>query len=230
MAFAKVISLAKYKDFILNFDEVRIEHTLNHLQSRKNYDAALLVAYQNGQDKWLEAGVDYVFRLEDLKERPTATIAALCDWMGIDEEKSLYEMTFQGKKWWGDSSSPDFKKDHMSPFGKASIERKVGEIFSDKDQFVLGTLFYPLSARFGYTEQNLEQFLDDLQTIRPMLDQLFDFEAVLMHKKQVDEKQFKVSGHFRYLRACMIDRWKVLNEFQTYPGLPQALALSDDNM
>ena len=50
-------------------------------------------------------------RLEDLKEHPRQTIHALCKWMGIDETESLYEMTAQGKKWWGDPSSPDFQKD-----------------------------------------------------------------------------------------------------------------------
>lgn len=49
-------------------------------------------------------------RLEDLKERANETISALCKWMGIDEEESLYEITAQGKKWWGDLSSPDLKK------------------------------------------------------------------------------------------------------------------------
>ena len=40
-------------------------------------------------------------RLDDLKQKPKETIAALCDWMGIKEEDTLYEMTAQGKKWWG---------------------------------------------------------------------------------------------------------------------------------
>ena len=47
-------------------------------------------------------------RLEDLKEFPRKTIPALCDWMGIEETESLYEMTAQGKKWWGDPDSPDY--------------------------------------------------------------------------------------------------------------------------
>ena len=39
-------------------------------------------------------------RLEDLKKKPEETIPALCKWMGITEEDSLYQMTVQGKKWW----------------------------------------------------------------------------------------------------------------------------------
>ena len=80
-------------------------------------------------------------RLEDLKKKPEETIPALCKWMGITEEDSLYQMTVQGKKWWGDPGSPDYLKDGMDPFGKTSINRKIGSIFSENDQFILRTLF-----------------------------------------------------------------------------------------
>ena len=36
-------------------------------------------------------------RLEDLKYFPHKTIPTLCNWMGINEVDSLYEMTAQGK-------------------------------------------------------------------------------------------------------------------------------------
>ena len=111
----------------------------------------------------------------------------------------------------------------MYPFGKGSIERKVGDIFSHNDQFILGTLFYPFSLRLGYVEENQEQFLSDLKRIRPMFDRLFDFETILMKKMQYDEAQFMMSGHYRYLRACLIDRWEILNQFQTYPNMPKLL-------
>ena len=80
-------------------------------------------------------------RLEDLKINPRKTIPALCKWMGIEENDSLYQMTAQGKKWWGDPTSPDYEKDGMEPFGTTSIDRKVGSIFSKNDQFILCTLF-----------------------------------------------------------------------------------------
>jgi hypothetical protein len=52
-------------------------------------------------------------RLEDLKARPEATMVAVCDWMGVHESPTLYEMTMQGKKWWGDPTSPDYEKEGM---------------------------------------------------------------------------------------------------------------------
>ena len=90
-------------------------------------------------------GTSIGVRLEDLKEYPKKTIPALCNWMGIKEEDSLYKMTVQGKKWWGDPASPNFAKDGMNPFGKTSINRKLGSVFSTNDQFILRTLFYPFS-------------------------------------------------------------------------------------
>ena len=165
-------------------------------------------------------------RLEDLKETPRTTIPALCKWMGIEETESLYEMTAQGKKWWGDPSSPDFEKDGMEPFGQTSIKRKVGSIFSENDQFILRTLFYPFSVRFGYVEENVEQFKVDLQAIRSMLEQMFDFERVIIERTQADPEQFMKSGSYLYLRSGLIERWNTLNEHHTYPNMIEPLTIN----
>ena len=158
-------------------------------------------------------------RLEDLKEYPKETILALCGWLGIKENDSLYQMTAQGKKWWGDPSSPDFSKEGMSPFGKTSINRKLGSVFSKNDQFILRTLFYPFSVRFGYAEENLEQFKNDLLSIRPMLDQMFDFERKIAQHTKMNTEKFMKSGSYLYLRSGMIERWNTLNKFHTYPNM-----------
>ena len=163
--------------------------------------------------------------MEDLKDCPEQTMRLLCDWMGIEEEDSLYEMTMQGKKWWGDPSSPDFGKEAMPPFGKSSTDRAVGSIFSERDQLVLRTLFYPFSVRFGYIEEDPDQFKDDLRRIRPMLDELFDFEEIMIKNTQVDTEQFKSSDAYCYLRACMLNRWAILNEFGTYPEILRPISM-----
>ncbi len=160
-------------------------------------------------------------RLEDLKEYPKETILALCGWLGIKEKDSLYQMTAQGKKWWGDPASPDFAfaKNGMSPFGKTSINRKLGSVFSKNDQFILRTLFYPFSVRFGYAEENLEQFKKDLLAIRPMLDQMFDFEKKITQNTKMNTEKFIKSGSYLYLRSGMIERWNTLKKFHTYPNM-----------
>ena len=163
-------------------------------------------------------------RLEDLKKHPEKTIGALCDWMGIKEEKSLYEMTMQGKKWWGDPTSPNFER-HRDPFDKDSIDNKVGSIFSKNDQFILKTLFHPFSVRFGYVKENSKQFEEDLQAIRPMLDQMFDFEKKLAKDTGEEIEQFIKSGSYQFLRCGLKDRWRVLNEFKTYPNMIKPLRI-----
>ena len=164
-------------------------------------------------------------RLEDLKEYPQKTIPALCKWMGIVESDSLYKMTAQGKKWWGDPTSTDYSKDGMEPFGKTSINRKIGSIFSENDQFVLRTLFYPFSVRFKYTEENEKQFKADLQKIRPMIDELFDFEKKIAQEMQISFEKLKGSGSYLYLRSGLTERWNTLNKFHTYPNMIELLKI-----
>ena len=165
-------------------------------------------------------------RLEDLKEHPKKTIQALCDWLDIKENDSLFQMTAQGKKWWGDPSSPDYSKEAMSPFGKTSIKRKLDSVFSENDQYILNTLFYPFNVRFGYADENLEKFKNDLQIVRPMLDQMFDFEKKMVQNKKMSTENFMKSSPYLFLRSGMIERWNTLNTFHTYPNM---LTLLDIN-
>ncbi|MDB2615220.1 tetratricopeptide repeat protein [Planktomarina temperata] len=164
-------------------------------------------------------------RLEDLKNQPQKTIPALCKWLGIRESESLYHMTVQGKEWWGDPSSRDFFKDGMDPFGKTSITREVGSIVSSKDQFIIRTLFYPFCAKFGYLDENKIKFISDLQTVRPLLDELFDFEKVIMDRTGCDPAKYMGSARFEYCRDLLIERWNVLNEYKTYPNMIDRLEL-----
>ena len=159
-------------------------------------------------------------RLEDLKRQPKATMRALCAWLGVEETPSLYESTAQGEKWWGDPTSPEYNgNEAMSPFGEAPIRRAVGMIFSEKDQLVLRTLFYPFSVRFGYREPDPAGFKRDLKEIRPLLDDLMDFETALSERLEIDPAQFERSGTYRMLRASFLDRWDVLDQFGDYPGM-----------
>ena len=79
--------------------------------------------------------------------------------------------------------------------------------------------------RFGYVQANFEQFKVDLQAIRPMLDQMFDFEKALVKRTQVDPKQFMKSGSYLYLRSGLVERWNTLNEFHTYPNMIEPLRI-----
>ena len=94
-------------------------------------------------------------RLEDIKIKPKETMKRLCKYLGIKEMPTLYESTMQGLKWWGDPSSSLFGQTQtIKSSDDDPIRAETGRFFSSNDQFVLNTLFYPLSAKFGYVEQN----------------------------------------------------------------------------
>jgi hypothetical protein len=107
----------------------------------------------------------------------------------------------------------------MSPFDDSSIKREIGSIFSDRDQFVLRTFFYPFSVRFGYVEEDLSGFRRDLLEVKPMLDDMFDFEKRTVSDSNIDVDVYRKSVYCLYLRAGLLDRWKVLNEFSDYPHM-----------
>ena len=164
-------------------------------------------------------------KLEDLKMYPKRTVSSLCDWLDINEEESLYKMTAQGKKWWGDPTSPDYKIDGMDPFGKNSINRRLGSVFSNNDQFILRTLFYPFNISFGYTKENLKQFKSDLLVVKPMLNKMFDFEKKIAQNMKINSDDFIKSGAYLYLRSGMFERWNTLNTYYTYPNMLSPLKI-----
>ncbi|MBT4145349.1 MAG: hypothetical protein HOE45_00405, partial [Gammaproteobacteria bacterium] len=130
-----------------------------------------------------------------------------------------------GKKWWGDPSSPDYNPEGMSPFDDSAITRKVGSVFSEQDQFILRTLFYPFSLRFGYVEENVTRFKEDLKAIKPLLDKPFGFQEQLAENLNQDLETITRSGSALYLRAALHDRWAVLNEFNDYPHMLNPLSI-----
>jgi hypothetical protein len=164
-------------------------------------------------------------RLEDLKIRSEATIKALCTWLNVEDSPTLYEMTAQGKKFWGASTDTGFNARQTNPFDQTSINRPVGKILGETDQFVLGTLLYPFSVRFGYREPDPEQFQKDLKEIRPFINGMMDFEKAIAKRLDVDHKHFKKQGSYQLFRAGMIDRWNVLNELGDYPHMLTPLSI-----
>jgi len=159
-------------------------------------------------------------KLEDLKTKPEETIQGLCRWLEIDETPSLYEMTVQGKMWWGDPTSADFERDKpMPPFDNASVIRPLGSIFSERDQLILSTLYYPFRVRFSYVQEDTEGFKQNLKIIRPMLDDFFDFERDMIERSAQDPETFKRRQDYIVLHARLTYRWNLLNQNGTYSGM-----------
>ena len=167
-------------------------------------------------------------RLEDLKGRHKRTLFSLCQWLGINFDPCLYQMTAQGKKWWGDPTSPDYRStEAMSPFYQINTPHQRVPIFGPKDRFVLKTLFYPFSVRFGYQEANPIQFENDLIQIKPLFDDLLDFEKVMLNKTKISLNEFQQSSAYLSLRASFVQRWNLLNEAKDYPHMLTPLDISE---
>ena len=161
----------------------------------------------------------FAVRLEDIKERPKETMRRLCRHLGIEETVSLYNSTMQGLKWWGDPSSSLFGRTHnIKSWDDDPIRAKTGVLFTTHDQFILNTLFYPFSARFGYVEKNEAQFKKDLTEIRPLIDAPLDFEKKLSEDFLPDYPELQQSEAFKSLHAGLINSWSVLDQNETYPN------------
>ena len=72
---------------------------------------------------------------------------------------------------------------------------------------------------FNYCEEDEDGFLEDLQIIRPMLDQAFDFEENFQNENFSDPQKFKKSAAFLYIRRVLIDRWNLLSKTKTFPNM-----------
>ena len=86
-------------------------------------------------------------------------------------------------------------------------------------------MFYPFSVRFGYAEENITGFKEDLKTIKPLLDEPFGFQAKLADNLNQELETITCSGPALYLRAALHDRWAVLNEFNDYPHMLKPLII-----
>ena len=61
--------------------------------------------------------------------------------------------------------------------------------------------------------------VDFEKEIRPLLDDMLDFEKTMAARSNIDHGQFKQNGTYQLLRAGLVDRWEVLNELGTYPHM-----------
>ena len=144
----------------------------------------------------------------------------LCDYLGIEEGPSLYASTMQGLKWWGDPSSSLYGRTHdMDSWDDDPLRVAPGSLFSDRDQFILNTLFYPLSSRFGYVDEDEGQFRKDLKEIRPYLEHPLDFEVTLAQDFPADYPDLEKTSGFKTLHAVLMGVWGLLDEHGTYPHM-----------
>ena len=162
--------------------------------------------------------------LEDIKREPKETMRRLCLYLEIEDNPSLYESTMQGLKWWGDPSSSVYGRTHDTEnWEDDPIRVKPGKFFSAADQFILETLFYPLSARFGYVEADEAQFKKDHAKIRPLLDEPMEFEKKLGDTFSLEYPELEKTDVHMSLHATLTSMWNILDKHGTYPNLMKPL-------
>ena len=67
--------------------------------------------------------------------------------------------------------------------------------------------------------------MTDLKKVRPLLNQMFEFETEIMRTKGISQDEFTELGSFKFLRSGLIERWNTLNELGTYPFMIKPLTI-----
>ena len=89
-------------------------------------------------------------RLEDLHMAPKRTMSAVCGWLGIPWDDALLQSTFNGMKFWNDSTSVH----QVSGFSKEIISQKHETYISHFDRFRYTVIFASRFQAFDYCLHN----------------------------------------------------------------------------
>ena len=158
-------------------------------------------------------------KLEDVKIKPKSTLGKIIKWIGVKNNQSLYESEFMGKKF----SRPSTNFDNISGFDKSSINVSLGRVFGKRDLLILETLFWPFMNLYKYTQMSKEDFLKNLKTIRPWLDEPFEFERDLHKRLPEDTPELKDIENLQSCKRYLTQIWEILEENKTYPYLIEPL-------
>jgi len=161
--------------------------------------------------------------LEDLKNETGETLRRLSTWIGVEPSDTMGQSTMQGLKWWGEPGGATHGG--RDQFDKSAITRKVGKSFSERDRFILGTLFYPFARLHGYVEEDDAGFAKALDDIAPLIGEPFDFERALWEKAGHKPEDVRKTTRYRYLRLALRKRWEILRQQGTYPAMIPPLPL-----
>ena len=151
-------------------------------------------------------------KLEDIKNNPKQILPKLTKWIGIKEDKSLYESNFLGKKF--SRSSINFT--NIEGLDTQAIDTPIGRVFHSRDIQILETLFWPFMDKYGYTKMSKKQFIENLRKIRPWLDEPFKFEIDIHKKLPQDTPKIEDISKLNKFRKKLIFFWELLNSNKDY--------------
>ena len=159
-------------------------------------------------------------KLEDIKNNPKITLGKITQWIGIQNDESLYKSEFVGKKF----SRPSENFNNISGFDTSSIDVPLGRVFGEKDLKILETLFWPFMNLYQYTQMSKEDFLQNLKIIKPWLAKPFEFEKDLHRKLPNDTPKLEDIKSLQSCRRYLNKIWEILEKDKSYPYLIEPLA------
>ena len=158
-------------------------------------------------------------KIEDIKNNSAKVVSLIADWMGIKNDKSLYEIEFLGKKF----NQSSFDLETTSEFKSSEITTPIGRVFGEKDIKILETLFWPFMSLYNYTELREDEFLKNLKIIKPWLDEPFQFEIDIHNQLPDDKPEIKDIMPLNEFRKNLKSFWEILNSNKTYLSIVKPL-------
>ena len=74
-------------------------------------------------------------------------------------------------------------------------------------------------------DEDASKFEKDLKSIRPMIDEMFDFEKKIAQNTKVNYENFCATSYFSYFRTVLTGRWELLNNSNTYQDMIRPLSI-----
>ena len=193
--------LKKNKDASLLQDKSNLVHLEGYDQAA-NYVEGIFSGCDNFMFNFAPA---MIVRLEDVKRRPREIMPVIANWIGVEDDESLYTPTFQGQYYQGPKSS---LHPQLKGFETTNIDRDLGVLFSKRDQFIFKTLLYPARVRFGYQQPDPDGHKKNLKTVETLLDEPLDFEVNLYNSLQGISTPLKGLRQYRYLHNLLKSQFK----------------------
>ena len=155
-----------------------------------------------------------LIRLQDIKNDTTNTLSNLCSWLEISYNECLKTPSFEGHYYWGVSkTTPNIKG-----FSNKSIDRKIGLLFSKKDQERLAPLFELFNNEYEYSKIDKDNFIKNLDRLLYDTNEIFDFEIKLFNKSDGIEEEKEIEKfYFRELIKNFIAEIKLKHNDFKFP-------------
>ncbi len=203
----------------------------NPLQSLESW---LLMEHGKGLKKWhrmvckirdlfaciyghdLKQGEAAAIRLEDIKKKPDEAIKELSRYLNVAPLPCLSQSTFCGLDYWG---PPSISAPNIKAFDRQSIEQPLGRVFTDTDQLIFETLFWPFNFLHGYTSLPEKDFRRQLNEIYPLLSSPLNFEKKLYLQRHDRDKELEALTNYKFLHRMLLHYWRILDTNGTYPNM-----------